>query len=52
MADAITTISQIMQKSRDLHSEIIEKVALLESKTEYGKLLKLMKDLEKRREYR
>lgn len=48
MADAITKISQIMQKSRDLHSKIIEKVAFLEANPEYGKLLKLMKDLEKK----
>lgn len=51
MADAVKTISQIMQKSRDLHSEIIGRVALLDVKAEYGELLKLMKCLEKRGEY-
>ena len=40
--------SSVMQKVGFLHSEISERVALLEAKAEYGKLQKLMKDLEKK----
>lgn len=40
--------SDIMHKVGFLHSEISERVALLEAKAEYGKLQKLMKDLEKK----
>jgi hypothetical protein len=40
--------SDIMHKVGYLHSEISERVALLEAKAEYGKLQKLMKDLEKK----
>jgi hypothetical protein len=40
--------SDIMQKVGYLHSEISERVAHLEAKAEYGKLQKLMKDLEKK----
>ena len=38
--------SDIMHKVGYLHSEISERVAHLEAKAEYGKLQKLMKDLE------
>lgn len=40
--------SEIMHKVGYLHSEISERVALLEAKAEYGKLHQLMKDLEKK----
>ncbi|MGZ7044476.1 MAG: hypothetical protein ACXVH2_03205 [Methanobacterium sp.] len=40
--------SDIMHKVGFLHSEISERVALLEAKAEFGKLQKLMKDLEKK----
>jgi SH3-like domain-containing protein len=40
--------SDIMHKVGYLHSEIGERVARLEAKAEYGKLQKLMKDLEKK----
>jgi hypothetical protein len=40
--------SDIMHKVGFLHGEISERVALLEAKAEYGKLQKLMKDLEKK----
>ncbi len=40
--------SDIMHKVGFLHSEISERVARLEAKAEYGKLQKLMKDLEKK----
>ena len=40
--------SEIMHKVGYLHSEISERVALLEAKAEYGKLKKLMNDLEKK----
>ena len=40
--------SDIMHKVGYLHSEIGERVALLEAKTEYGKLQRLMEDLEKK----
>ena len=40
--------SDIMHKVGYLHSEISERVARLEAKAEYGKLQKLMKDLEKK----
>ncbi|MGB9936448.1 MAG: hypothetical protein ACPK7O_01890 [Methanobacterium sp.] len=40
--------SDIMNNVGYLHSEISERVALLEAKAEYGKLQKLMKDLEKK----
>lgn len=40
--------SDIMHKVGYLHGEISERVALLEAKAEYGKLQKLMKDLEKK----
>jgi hypothetical protein len=40
--------SDIMHRVGYLHSEISERVALLEAKAEYGKLQKLMKDLEKK----
>ncbi len=40
--------SDIMHKVGYLHSEISERVALLEAKAEYGKLQKLMNDLEKK----
>jgi len=40
--------SDIMHKVGYIHSEISERVALLEAKAEYGKLQKLMKDLEKK----
>lgn len=40
--------SDIMHNVGYLHSEISERVALLEAKAEYGKLQKLMKDLEKK----
>lgn len=40
--------SDIMHKVGYLHSEISERVAHLEAKSEYGKLQKLMKDLEKK----
>ncbi len=40
--------SDIMHKVGYLHSEISERVALLEAKAEYGKLHQLMKDLEKK----
>lgn len=40
--------SDIMHKVGYLHSEIGERVAHLEAKAEYGKLQKLMKDLEKK----
>ncbi len=40
--------SEIMHKVGYLHGEISERVALLEAKAEYGKLQKLMKDLEKK----
>ncbi|MGZ7210490.1 MAG: hypothetical protein ACXVHV_11460, partial [Methanobacterium sp.] len=40
--------SDIMHKVGYLHSEIGERVALLEAKAEYGKLQRLMKDLEKK----
>ena len=42
------TTSELMHKAGYLHSEISERVALLEAKAEYGKLQKLMKDLEKK----
>ncbi len=38
-----------MHKVGFLHSEIGERVARLEAKAEYGKLQKLMKDLEKKK---
>jgi hypothetical protein len=40
--------SEIMHKVGYLQSEISERVALLEAKAEFGKLQKLMKDLEKK----
>ncbi|MGZ7135013.1 MAG: hypothetical protein ACXVHY_03990 [Methanobacterium sp.] len=40
--------SDIMHTVGFLHSEISERVALLEAKAEFGKLQKLMKDLEKK----
>jgi hypothetical protein len=40
--------SNIMQKVGYLHGEIGERVALLEAKVEYGKLQKLLNDLEKK----
>jgi hypothetical protein len=40
--------SDIMHKVGYLHSEIGERVAHLEAKAEYGKLQRLMKDLEKK----
>lgn len=40
--------SDIMHKVGYLHSEISERVARLEAKAEYGKLQKLMKDLERK----
>ena len=40
--------SEVMHKVGFLHSEISERVALLEAKAEFGKLQKLMKDLEKK----
>ncbi|MGZ7134399.1 MAG: hypothetical protein ACXVHY_00840 [Methanobacterium sp.] len=40
--------SDIMHKVGYLHGEIGERVALLEAKAEYGKLQRLMKDLEKK----
>ncbi|MBI5679582.1 MAG: hypothetical protein HZC47_01600 [Methanobacterium sp.] len=40
--------SDVMHKVGYLHSEISERVAHLEAKAEYGKLQKLMKDLEEK----
>ena len=40
--------SSIMQKVGYLHGEIGERVALLEAKVEYGKLQKLLNDLEEK----
>ena len=40
--------SSIMQKVGYLHGEIGERVALLEAKIEYGKIQKLLNDLEKK----
>lgn len=40
--------SDVMHKVGYLHSEISERVALLEAKAEYGKLQRLMKDLERK----
>ena len=40
--------AELMNKVGYLHSEISERVALLEAKAEYGKLQKLMNDLEKK----
>ncbi|WP_414470120.1 hypothetical protein [Methanobacterium sp. ACI-7] len=42
------TTSDIMNNVGYLHSEISERVALLEAKAEYGKLQKLMNDLERK----
>ena len=48
LANIRRNTSDIMHKVGYLHSEISERVALLEAKAEYGKLQKLMKDLEKK----
>ncbi len=48
LADIRQGTSDIMHKVGYLHSEISERVAHLEAKAEYGKLQKLMKDLEKK----
>ena len=48
LANIRQNTSEIMHKVGFLHSEISERVALLEAKAEYGKLQKLMKDLEKK----
>ena len=40
--------SDVLHKVGYLHSEISERVALLEAKAEFGKLQKLMNDLEKK----
>jgi uncharacterized protein YoxC len=49
LANIRRNTSDIMHKVGYLHSEIGERVALLEAKAEYGNLQKLMKDLEKKR---
>ncbi|WP_414468287.1 hypothetical protein [Methanobacterium sp. ACI-7] len=46
LANIRSNTSDIMHKVGYLHSEISERVALLEAKAEYGKLQRLMKDLE------
>ena len=48
LANIRQNTSEIMHKVGYLHSEISERVALLEAKAEYGKLKKLMNDLEKK----
>ncbi len=48
LANIRRNTSDIMHKVGFLHSEIGERVARLEAKAEYGKLQKLMKDLEKK----
>lgn len=48
LANIRQNTSDIMHKVGFLHSEISERVALLEAKAEFGKLQKLMKDLEKK----
>jgi hypothetical protein len=48
LANIRRNTSDIMHKVGFLHSEISERVARLEAKAEYGKLQKLMKDLEKK----
>jgi uncharacterized protein YoxC len=48
LANIRQSTSDIMHKVGFLHSEISERVARLEAKAEYGKLQKLMKDLEKK----
>jgi hypothetical protein len=48
LADIRQNTSDIMHNVGFLHSEIGERVARLEAKAEYGKLQKLMKDLEKK----
>ncbi len=48
LANIRQSTSEIMHKVGYLHGEISERVALLEAKAEYGKLQKLMKDLEKK----
>lgn len=48
LANIRQSTSDIMHKVGYLHSEISERVARLEAKAEYGKLQKLMKDLEKK----
>ena len=48
LANIRQNTSEIMHRVGYLHSEISERVALLEAKAEYGKLQKLMKDLEKK----
>ena len=48
LANIRRNTSDIMHKVGFLHGEISERVALLEAKAEYGKLQKLMKDLEKK----
>ncbi len=49
LANIRRNTSDIMHKVGFLHSEIGERVARLEAKAEYGKLQKLMKDLEKKK---
>lgn len=48
LANIRQSTSDTMHKVGYLHSEISERVARLEAKAEYGKLQKLMKDLEKK----
>jgi hypothetical protein len=48
LANIRQNTSDIMHKVGYLHSEIGERVARLEAKAEYGKLQKLMTDLEKK----
>lgn len=48
LANIRQSTSDIMHNVGYLHSEISERVARLEAKAEYGKLQKLMKDLEKK----
>jgi hypothetical protein len=48
LANIRRNTSDIMHKVGYLHSEIGERVALLEAKAEYRNLKKLMKDLEKK----